>query len=66
MPYNAFIDAAPNHSIDRRHLVSDSGIGVGFRIKRFSASYRLAFVSPEYDEAKVHDYRALRFTWTFR
>ena len=64
--YNAFIDAAQNHSLDRRYLVGDGGVGIGFRFKRFGASYRIAFVSPEYDQARVHDYKALRFSFTLQ
>jgi lipid A 3-O-deacylase len=66
LAYNAFIDAAPNHVLDRKYFVADGGVGIGFRFKRFSASYRVAFVSPEYDEALVHDYKALRFSYAFR
>ena len=66
LAYNAFIDAAPNHVLDRKYFVADGGVGVGFRFKRFSANYRVAVVSPEYDEALVHDYKALRFSYAFR
>ena len=62
--YNAFIDATDQHELDRRHLVADGGIGFGFRVGRFSVDYRVAFVSPEYTEALVHDYKALRFAYT--
>ncbi len=62
LAYNAFIDAAPNHELDRRYLVADGGYGIGIRFKRFSLSYRIAFVTPEYDQALTHDYKALRFT----
>ena len=65
LAYNALIDAAPNHQLTRNNLVSDGGVGVGFRFGRLGVSYRVAFVSPEYEEALVHDYKALRFTFTF-
>ena len=65
LPYNAFIDAATNHSLDRNLFVADGGIGIGVRVKRFGFSYRVAFVTPEYDEALTHDYKALRFTFAF-
>ena len=59
--YNAFIDAAPSHRLDQRYLIGDGGIGVGMRIKRVTASYRIAFVSPEYDQARTyHDYKAIK------
>lgn len=64
MGYNAFIDAASAHNLDRRYGVADGGVGVGVRIKRFSAAYRIAFVTPEYTEALTHDYKALRFSFT--
>ena len=62
--YNAFIDATDRHNLDRKHLVADGGIGLGLRVGRFSVNYRVAFVSPEYMEAPVHDYKALRFAYT--
>src|SRR5687768_3075662 len=36
--YNAFIDAATRHELDRRYLVADGGIGVGVRVNRLTAS----------------------------
>lgn len=66
LAYNAFIDAAPAHTLNRQYLVADSGVGFGFRVKRFSASYRIAFVTPEYKQALVHDYKALRFMITLK
>jgi lipid A 3-O-deacylase len=62
LAYNAFIDAAPNHVLDREYLVADAGYGVGIRFKRFSFTYRVALVTPEYAQASTHDYKALRFT----
>lgn len=62
LAYNAFIDAAPDHALDRRYLIADGGYGVGIRFKRFSFSYRVALVTPEYAQALTHDYKALRFT----
>lgn len=62
LAYNAFIDSAPNHALDRKYLVADGGYGLGIRFRRFSFTYRIAFVTPEYDQALTHDYKALRFT----
>lgn len=58
--YNYFLDAAKHHDLKRHDLVADAGIGVGFRYKRFSVSYRTVFIGPEYDGAKIHTYRAVR------
>jgi hypothetical protein len=63
--YNYFLDAAKRHSLARHKLVADGGIGLGFRYKRFSASYRTVFIGPEYDGAKIHTYRALRIGVAF-
>jgi hypothetical protein len=65
LAYNSFIDAAPEHTLDRNYLVADGGLGVGFRFKGVSVSYRVAFVTPEYDEAQTHDYKAIRVTVGF-
>lgn len=62
LAYNAFIDAASEHALDRKYLVGDGGYGLGVRYKRFSFVYRIAFVTPEYGQALSHDYKALRFT----
>lgn len=61
--YNAFIDAASTHDLDRKYLVADGGYGLGIRFKRLSFSYRIAFVTPEYKQALTHDYKALRFSF---
>jgi lipid A 3-O-deacylase len=62
LAYNVFIDAASSHLIDRKYFVADGGYGLGIRYKRFSFSYRIAFVTPEYQQTLRHDYKALRFT----
>jgi hypothetical protein len=62
LPYNVFLDAAPNHTLDRRYFVVDGGVGLGVRFRRITFSYRVAFVTPEYEQARRHDYKALRFS----
>lgn len=62
LAYNSFIDTASAHELHRKYLVADGGYGLGVRFKRFSFTYRIAFVTPEYDQALTHDYKALRFT----
>ena len=66
LAYNAFIDEAPSHDLDRRYLVADGGVGVAFRISRLTVSYRLAFISPEFEQASTHEFKALRFSWAFK
>jgi lipid A 3-O-deacylase len=61
--YNAFIDAAPEHDLHRNYAVADLGAGLGVRVKWFSVSYRVAFVTPEYEEANTHNYKAIRLTF---
>ena len=65
LAYNAFIDEAPRHSLDRRYFVADGGVGIAFRIARLTFSYRLAFITPEYDQASTHEFKALRVSWAF-
>ena len=65
--YNAFLDAADHHQLERRPTVADAGIGVGVRFGSFRVSYRLALITHEYEEAPTsHEYKALRFTYMFR
>jgi hypothetical protein len=33
-------------------------------VRWFAFSYRIAFVTPEYDQARTHDYKALKFTFS--
>jgi hypothetical protein len=65
LAYNAFIDDAPSHDLDRRYFVADGGVGVAFRIARLTFSYRLAFISPEFEQASTHEFKALRVSWAF-
>jgi lipid A 3-O-deacylase len=67
VPYNAFIDAAERHLLDRRIGVGDGGIGLGVRLGPIMATYRIARISREYEEAPgAHEYKALRFMWVIR
>jgi hypothetical protein len=65
--YDAFIDAAKRHDLNRRIGVADGGVGVGLRIASFMVTYRVAFISREYDEAPTrHEFKALRFMYLIR
>jgi hypothetical protein len=61
--YSAFIDAAPNHDLSRNYGVWDAAWGFGFRAGWFGLMYRVAYLSPEYDEALVHDYKSIRLSF---
>ena len=63
LAYNAFIDTARAHNLDPKYVVADGGYGIGLRVKRISFHYRIAFVSPEYEQALTHDYKALRVSF---
>lgn len=63
LAYSAFIDAAPNHTLNRRYGVWDAAWGVGFRIGWLGVLYRVSYISPEYDQAVVHDYKSIRFSF---
>ena len=62
--YNAFLDS-DQHALNMEHLVADGGGGIGVRIGPVRASYRVAFVSAEHTLAGLHDYKALRFSFTW-
>jgi hypothetical protein len=63
LAYSAFIDAAPQHDLGRNYGVWDAAWGFGFRAGWFGLMYRVAYISPEYDEAKVHDYKSIRLSF---
>lgn len=63
--YNAFLDAADLHVLEREGFVGEGGVGFGVRLGRFSFSFRKAWVSREYEQAlRRHAYKALRITYT--
>ena len=67
VPYDVFLDAASSHDLTRRKTVGEGAFGFGVRVGSFMATYRVALISREYEEApRHHDFKALRFIYVMR